>query len=109
MPSDDYQDGDPCFCDIIICNPGLETFFQTPLFALLEVNGIFYFAPAFTESVNFLLLDIQPGITVQNVLAQFNWPQNAGNGSAIFYSAMTDPEVTRLSGSMDVFEFGWSE
>jgi len=109
MPSDMFGPGNPCYCTVYVCNPGQATYENTPVFMVLDVYGLYFFAPSFTNFDNYLY-DISPGLITVEVLPPFNWPSGAGSASDIYwYAAMTDPEMTGLLGNMDTFAFGWYE
>lgn len=79
------------------------------MFVLLDVYGSYYFAPSFT-SFDHYTLDLQSGMTSQDVIPAFTWPSGAGTASGVqFYAGMTDSGMTRIIGQYDRFEFGWSE
>ena len=99
--------GDPCACKVYLCNPGSESYDQIPLFALLEVYGTYYFAPDFTD-FDYYTGDLPPGQKEVTILNEFLWPENVGSAEGIiWFSAMTDPEITEIFGEMDSWEFGW--
>lgn len=107
MPSHLFHVGDTCFCDVVVCNPGSTTYNDTPLMVVLDVYGQYFFAPSFT-SFDQYTIDVTPGQQTINVLPPFEWPTGAGAASDIwFYSAMTDPAITELFGTLDSFNFGW--
>ncbi|MBN1879649.1 right-handed parallel beta-helix repeat-containing protein [bacterium] len=109
MPTDNFHPGDPCFCDVTICNPGAETYPDVPVFVILDVYGSYFFAPSFSE-FDFYLRTIVPGAETIAVLPSFTWPEGAGSASGMmWYAAMTNAEVTDLFGSFGSFQFGWSE
>ena len=109
MPSEHYNPGHPCYCDVLICNPSPNTYPAVPVFVVLDVYGEYYFAPEFSD-FDYYLRDITPGESLINVLTEFEWPDGAGSASGIrFHAAMTDQAMSELFGAMDTFEFGWSE
>jgi Right handed beta helix region len=109
MPLTEYGPGDNCYCDVIICNPEMETYQDVPVFTVLEVYGEYYFAPSFSE-FDFTVMDIDPGETTVSVLPAFVWPSGAGAAAGImWYAAMTDPGMTVLMGDLGTFMFGWHE
>lgn len=108
MPATMYSPGDPCACTVFVCNPGTETYAGTPVFAVLDVYGNYYFAPAFSDFDRYLM-DVVPGESEIEVLPEFIWPAGAGSASGIiWYAAMTNPGMTELFGTMDTFTFGWT-
>jgi hypothetical protein len=109
MPSNMFGPGNHCYCTVYVCNPGQTTYKNTPVFVVLDVYGLYFFAPSFSDFDSYLF-DIAPGIQIIEVLPSFNWPSGAGSATGIYwYAAMTDPEMTGLIGNMDTFAFGWYE
>lgn len=107
MPSALYHAGDPCYCDVVVCNPGATTYNDMPLMVVLDVYGQYFFAPSFT-SFDQYTIDVTPGQQTVSVLPMFEWPEGAGAASSIwFHSAMTDQAITELFGALDSFMFGW--
>jgi len=110
MPSAMYHPDDTCYCNVILCNPGPKTYVNLPVFVILDVYGIFYFAPDFNDYGYFLLESLPPGSDELEILPEFTWPSDAGSASDIhFYAGMTDRDITELIGEYDMFTFGWSE
>lgn len=105
MPSDDFGSGDVCFCDVYIGNPGMETYDDIPLFVILDVYGVYFFAPGFTDFDQYTI-DVEPGLIVCEVLPPFTWPNAGSSAEGLYwYAAMTDPDITELFGAMGTFEF----
>lgn len=109
MPADTFGPGETCNCQVTICNPTDNTYYSVPVFVILDVYGMLFFAPEFNE-FSYYLYDITPGITMIQVLPDFAWPPGAGTATGIiWYAAMTDPEFTGLFGELDAFTFGWHD
>jgi len=109
MPSHMYRPGDPCFLNISICNPDAWSLPDTPLFVILDVYGSCFFAPGWTETLDYFTLTVMPGRAIFTVLEQFSWPPDTGNADGLtFYSAMTDPAFKRILGMYDTWGFGWA-
>jgi hypothetical protein len=109
MPSANYNPGDTCYCRVLLCNPGSETYVDMPVFVILDVYGSYFFAPTFSDFDHYTVT-LPAGSQTQDVLPEFSWPTGAGNASGIyFYAGMTDSEITELIGDYDAFMFGWSE
>jgi hypothetical protein len=109
MPTDDFGPGDDCFCDVILCNPDQETYDDIPLFVILDVYGLYFFAPSFSD-FDYYVEVVNPGEKTISVLPVFPWPSGVGNATGIlWYAAMTDPAITGLFGELGMFSFGWHE
>ncbi len=90
-----------------LCNTD-EAFRDVAFFTILEVLGVYYFAPAWSTGIDFVTLTIGSGETERVVIPEFLWPESAGAFSgAIFWGAMTDPDLHGLIGDFDRVEFGW--
>lgn len=109
MPSTSFSPGDPCSCDLYLCNPDGVTYADTPVFVILDILGTYFFAPDFSN-FNHYTKDVAPGMTKLVVLPVFQWPTGAGSfEGAKWYAAMTDAGISMLFGEMDMIEFSWME
>ncbi len=111
MPGVLFHPGDTCGCTVTVCNAE-STPIACPLFVILDVAGSYYFAPSFDTFDNYLAQypTFAPGSMTITVLPEFSWPAGTGAFSGcVFYAALTDPAVTRLTGVMDSWTFGWAE
>jgi hypothetical protein len=107
MPSDDFGPGDECYCDVYVCNPNAETYYDIPVFVILDVYGLYFFAPAFSD-FDYYTETVAPGRLTISVIPSFTWPGGVGSASGIlWYAAMTDPGITQLFGELGMFTFGW--
>lgn len=108
MPSDSFTIGDPCECRVMVCNPYENPIEDAPLFVILDVYGMLFFAPDFSQW-DYYLVDILPGRTTQTVIPQFIWPDIDGSAEGIaWYAALTDAAVTETIGTVDTWMFGWN-
>lgn len=104
--------GDLCSVDAVICNADGSPLSGYPIFVILEVVGLYYFAPTFSEYDNYLAMypSVPTGQLTIEVLPEFEWPSGVGEFSgAKWYGAMTNPGISDLYGTLSVVEFGWSE
>lgn len=111
MPHDLFFPGDICGCAVTVHNSGSAAVTR-PLFVILEVAGLYYFAPSFSSYDNYSSAypSFPPGLTQVSVLPLFDWPTGAGSFSGCtWFAAMTNPAMTELFGEMGSFTFGWSE
>jgi hypothetical protein len=107
MPSDDFGPGDECYCDVTICNPNTETYSDIPVFVILDVYGLYFFAPSFSD-FDYYVETVAPGILTIPIIPSFTWPGGVGSASGLlWYAAMTDPGITHLFGDLGMFMFGW--
>ena len=110
MPNDYYREGDPFYCKVTVCNNTNDPIKEFPLFVILEVANLYFFAPSFSDYDNYLAdyPEFKPGETEITVIHEINWPSGAGQYSdAVFYAALTDPEITKLHGKLSIFTFSW--
>lgn len=107
MPAAMFQAGDRYYCNVIVCNPGTETYDSIPVFMILDVYGLLLFAPEFND-FSYYLRDIAPGTTSIEIIGDFYWPSGAGQASDIrWYAGMTDPLFIALLGDFDMVTWGW--
>ena len=113
MPSHHFFPGADCGCTVTVCNDTGADLHNVPLFVILEVAGLVFFAPSFSDVYDNYLAShssFGPGETQVEVLPGFSWPEDTGEASGIFwYAGMTDPEITTLMGDYDYWEFSWSD
>jgi immune inhibitor A len=109
MPFTEYHPGDTCYCDLRICNPDTVTYSDVPVFVILDVYGLYFFAPSFSD-FDYYTQTVESGTTTLTILPVFTWPDGVGTASGIlWYAAMTDAAITQLFGEMDIFTFGWAD
>ncbi|MGB3975806.1 MAG: hypothetical protein WBM27_05250, partial [bacterium] len=98
---------DTCYCKVTVCNPENDVFRDVPIFVILDVYGLLFFAPDFND-FSYLLEDIHPGETGFQIIPLFIWPENAGKALGLFfYAGMTNESISELFGEIDTWEFGW--
>jgi hypothetical protein len=111
MPLAVYHGGDTCWCRATVCNAEGNTLENYPLFIILDVYGLYFFAPSFNQVFDYYLTQypqFPTGETVVEVLPPFTWPANVGSASGIvWYGALTNPAMTDLFGELSMFTFGW--
>ncbi len=107
MPSHLYQAGDSCYLKIHIYNPG-DALMTTPLFLILDVNGLLIFAPEWTSIPGCYTRFVPHGPSELLAIEEFIWPEGAGSAQDIvFWSAMTNQEMNEIIGLYDSWTFGW--
>ncbi|MCD4654445.1 right-handed parallel beta-helix repeat-containing protein [bacterium] len=113
MPAKMYSPGDPCWCKVSVLVEEDENLIGYLLIVLLDVFGVFFFAPSFnTEFDSYALqyTEFLPGETVVEVLPSFDWPAGAGFAAGIcWYAGIVDPAITILVSNAAAFEFSWEE
>ncbi len=113
MNKHEYRPGDSCGCWAMVSNFEGATLHGYHLFAILDIFGIFFYGPDFTEIPMSYLEEFPlflPGNTLITILSPFEWPADTGQAQGIRWIAgLTDPEMTRLLGNHGAWEFGWTE
>ncbi len=110
MPRRIFNPGDFCELTAYVCNKEFYDLNENPLFVILDVYGYYWFAPGWSENMDYFEHSFPVDGTVIQVIDKFVWPEGFGNVEGIFfYAALTDPEMTELVGEMGVFDFGWNE
>lgn len=107
MPATMFHAGETCFCRLTVCNSTFDVIPDSLVFVILEIAGHYFFAPGFSGA-DVYRINLPPGETVIDVIPAFAWPESGcGAGTATWYAAVTDPDITMILGEMDVFGFGW--
>ncbi len=111
MPSDHFTPGDTFSCYATVCNAEDQALLGYPLFVILKLFDSFFFAPSFTAFDHYDSGFGYPiGLTSIVIIPEFVWPEDQGTvEDAVFYGALTDPDMTRIVGDLDSIAFGWSE
>lgn len=106
MGADYFCPGDSVFLNAQLCNP--EQTQYLPLWIILEIEGMFWFAPSWSDSVDYFISNpIPSGWSVFNVIPEFVWPNVEGSFyGAMFWGAMTTPEY-QIMGLYDMYTFAW--
>lgn len=109
MSKGTFYPGDHFQLAAVCSNPGTETYPEVPLAVLLEVVGLYYWHPLWTEEFQTEYIDLSVG-SMEIPILEFTWPENAGSFEpAYFYGAMLTPEMSEILGTWDMETFGWTE
>jgi hypothetical protein len=113
MPGDFFRPGNACFVTAKICNAEGNSLTLCPVFIILDLHGNYYFAPGFSQALDYYLDEIPSiaeGTTRLPVIEEFIWPAKCGYESGVqWISAVTDPNLTNIIGDLSTRSFGWSE
>ncbi len=112
MPDTHFHPGDTCACKVFVYNLDTQPLTDHVLFVVLDIMGVYYFAPSFKEYDSYQgdYPSFPIGRTEISVIPEFIWPTGAGSFSgAVFCAAPLDPTLTRIVGMWDWFQFGWGE
>ncbi|MBN1295446.1 hypothetical protein JXA80_01615, partial [bacterium] len=106
MGLDYFCAGDTCFLNALVCNPE-HSAVTTPMWIALEVAGLFWMAPAWSEDFSYYLNPIPSGWSTFSILPSFIWPTVQGQyEGANFYGLLTTPDF-QILGDYDIYPFGW--
>ena len=112
MPSHYFSPGDPCRLKVFLINK-LDPLTEVPLFVILQIYDDFWFWPSWNDTGDFRLEDLPSGSSEMTILESFQWPDTgtAELDNIIFWSGMTNPEMTDVLGGVNgvgqwVFGFG---
>lgn len=76
-------------------------------YILLDVYGMYWYWPSWSESVDFNQDSISSGYT-EDVIFDFTWPSNVGEAHDLrFWSALLEPGTANLVGPWDYVTFGY--
>ncbi len=111
MPSHEFHAGDECRLTAMICNRDPALWESHVFFCILAYAGAYWYGPDWTAEVTWeIIASIPPGLTERVVIEPFVWPADTGSASGLlFLSAITDPAMSEIIGSVGEWEFGWSE
>jgi len=97
LPEEPIHAGDTFYLDVTISNANPDPLTDIPLFVILEAAGTFWYHPAWSMEPSWQTLSIIPtGSMGVTILSPFEWADNAGNGTARFWGAVTDQEMTPM-------------
>jgi hypothetical protein len=109
MPAHHFSPGDSVSCTASVWNADSAELKNYPLFVILSLLDNYYFAPSLS-GFDYFDKHFPVGLTELTVLPEFTWPGSVGSASGIiWYTALTNPEMTALASEIGVFDFGWSE
>ncbi|HPQ41531.1 MAG TPA: right-handed parallel beta-helix repeat-containing protein [bacterium] len=79
------------------------------LYVMLDIYGLYYFYPAWTEALNHARIDIDAGLTRTETILDFTWPDGDLGSAAIFiWGLMTQPDSWELVGNFDQAYFEYT-
>ncbi len=103
-----FHGGNYFSLDMTMTNAGNSPYPNTMIFAILDVYGMHWFFPSWSEDVDWLDYSLlEPGTTLMNILT-FEWPGNVQGGAdnLIFWGGMLD-QNGELLGKIDYVLFGY--
>ena len=107
MSADMFHAGDLFTLDAYISNPGPDAMPGRPFALLLDIQGLYFWYPDWTEEFTIDYVNLPIG-TVKKEIFNFKWPENAGSfAGATFYGALLTANLSEILGTWDFVEFGW--
>lgn len=112
IPTAHVKPGDRFSVWSYLYNNSTQTIKKVPFMAVLEVAGMYWFWNTWSEDVGYDIVDVDPGVTMINILPEFQWP-DTGDGSfdgIRFYAAMLNDTMDDIIGGLDGLgfaEFGY--
>jgi len=105
MPGEYFCPGDTCYLNVQICNPDDQRYI--PLFIILEIQGEYWFAPTWGQSLDYYFEPLTNGISHKIIVDEFVWPDFDSEAQGYFYAALTNPEINDVLGDYDFVTFGF--
>ncbi len=109
MPGEFFTPGSDFWLHATVCNDTDSPLTVNPLFVLLDVYGQIWFAPDWTQGVNYYPPPFNPGETELEPISLITWPETGPNNvSGIkFYGALLNEQMSDIVGVWSMKEFGW--
>jgi hypothetical protein len=101
-----FNVGDPFEVNISVRNHG-DACWNIMQMILLEVYGVYWFWPSWTDQFDGQVLDLSKGHHDEHTIMTFQWPAEGGPGQSAFWAALLDQDNTILC--YDVESFTWSD
>ncbi|MBN2054110.1 right-handed parallel beta-helix repeat-containing protein [bacterium] len=102
-----FRPGDEFLLRAVICNPGPDTYEDQPLVTVLDVYGLYFWHPMWTETFTYDPIDLGITVTTETIL-HFTWPEEPSQAEGlVFYGAVLSKDCARIMGLWSTAEFGW--
>ncbi|MBN1355400.1 hypothetical protein JXA40_03910 [bacterium] len=103
-----FHPDDPFVLDIHTVNPSSQTF-NVDQYLALEVAGLFFFWPQWTDAVGYAQRSYPAGCDSRENIFDFTWPSGVGSFSGIhFYLVSLNTATQTLAGPWDMVEWGYT-
>jgi len=108
IPDKPLVSGDPFYAKAVITNFNTEPLIDLTLFCILEIADIYWFYPSWSMEPDFMIInELQSGNTYFNIIPQFAWHSSGTTGSANFYTALVNADITTLIGDYYFVSISW--
>ncbi|MCD4769137.1 MAG: right-handed parallel beta-helix repeat-containing protein [Bacteroidales bacterium] len=105
MPQTFYKEGDVFCLDIKMNAPYAR---NLDLYVILDVFGIYYFAPMWSTELDNETISIESGQSSMEIIGDFPWPQVSETVTGLrFWGALTEVGNFDLAADIDMEEFGY--
>jgi hypothetical protein len=98
-----YRSGDTFILTEDISNTGPARLLN--YFLALEVAGMFFFSPTWTEDINWTNMYVFDGYHHSKDVFNFVWPDAGAIMGMRFWAVFTDPQTGQMVGDFDMIEF----
>ena len=89
-------------------NPGPEEYPNHSVVILLDVWGIYFWYPSWSEEFDYDPYDVEIGSRTIEIL-RFPWPEVQGSAEGVLlYGALLTPGFSDILGNWDTVSFGWN-
>ncbi len=109
LSEETFYPNDQFLLKAFISNPGPETYTDIPFVVLMDVVGLFFWHPTWTEDFNYENVDLTIG-TQEKIILDFTWPNEQSTFSGVrFYGALLTPAFDNIfmDSEWDFVDFGW--
>jgi len=104
-----FTEGKAFSLDAVLVNAEATPYQDVDLYVLLDVYSMYWFYPTWSETADWLDINIlPPGDTLKNVIS-FKWPEVGGSAeNLMFWGGLIDDQF-ELLGNIDFVEFGYTD
>mgnify|MGYP000923007381 CR=1 FL=1 len=108
LSASDYHGGDQFLFGAELCN-GNDSELEIDFYVLLDVYGLYWFYPSWSQSLDFQPLTLPPCQCTSRTILDFIWPEGTGSADGItFWLAMFHAGTYDLI-DMDSCSFGYAD
>ncbi len=107
MPDTSLETGDAFSLKAEWWNSSPENYFNVAVFIVLDIEGSYWFWPAWTRELDHQSWNIPAGTPpIRTEILEFEWPEIQGSATGLkFWAALAEPDYSTLIGTYDVVEW----